>query len=334
MDIINKSFIKRVWPKIKLWDIFYLSISKKFILYENGNNIKVCVCTVGKQENKYIREFVDYYKKYGIDKIFLYDNNDEDGESFEEVIKDYIDKGFVQINNWRGIKRPGIRTLKDCYMKNNQAYDWLIFYDIDEYIHLKNIPNIKIFLNDKKFIKCKKIYLNWVIHTDNNLLKYDNRSLHERFPKFKPLKRNKKYIGTGKTIIRGGIKNIRIREVHVLDKKIPRCNSQGKIIKSGKGGYIDFENYFIEHYYFKSLEEFILKIKKGDTYFGHNKGFIMHRLKRYFMINDITLKKIEFLENKLKLNLSNYKKIWRLYNLCMNVCNKILSKLNVNKNYE
>ena len=146
------------------------------------------------------------------------------------------------------------------------------------------------------------------MHTDNNLLKYDNRSLHERFPKLKPLKRNKKYIGTGKTIIRGGIKNISIREVHLLDKNIPSCNSQGKIIKFRKGGYFDFDNYFIDHYYFKSLEEFIQKIKKGDTYFGHNKWFIMHRLKRYFMINDITLKKIEFLENRLKLNLSNYKK--------------------------
>ena len=273
--------------------IFYLYAFKKFILYECGNNykfnlknchldkkdIKVCVCTVGKQENKYIREFVDYYEKYGIDKIFLYDNNDEDGESFEEVIKDYIDKGFVQINNWRGIKRPGIKTLKDCYRNNNQIYDWIIFYDIDEYIHLKNIPNIKIFLNDEKFIK-------WL----------------------KPLKRNKKYIGTGKTIIRGRIKNINIREVHQLDNNIPSCNSQGKIIKSRKGGYFDFDNYFIEHYYFKSLEEFIQKIKKGDTYFGYNKGFIMHRLKRYFMINDITLKKIELLENKLKLDLSNYKK--------------------------
>ena len=39
-----------------------------------------------------------------------------------------------------------------------------------------------------------------------------------------------------------------IREVHHLDKKIPSCNSQGKIFKSIKGGYFDFGNYFIEHY--------------------------------------------------------------------------------------
>jgi len=149
------------------------------------------------------------------------------------------------------------------------------------------------------------------MHTDNNLLKYDNRSLHERFPKIKPLKRNKNYIGTGKSILRGKIKKISIKEVHELDKNIPSCNSKGKIIKfrnSRKDSYFDFKNYFIDHFYFKSLEEFIQKIKKGDTYFGHNKPFIMHRLKRYFMINDITLKKIEYLEKNLKLNLSKYKK--------------------------
>jgi hypothetical protein len=296
---------------ILLFNNYYLCIFRKFILnYDrnkivinkksnpkiqlNKKEIKVCICTIGKQENKYIKEFVEYYEKYGIDKIFLYDNNEKEGEHFEEVIKDYIDKGFVQITNWRGIKLPGKKALKECYMNNNKRFDWLIFYDIDEYIHLKNISNIKEFLNDKKFILCNKIYLNWVFHTDNNLLKYDNRSLHERFPESEPnsLKKNKNYYGTGKTIIRGRINNINIKEVHLLDEKIPSCNSYGKIINFTRKNHmknLDFENYYIDHYYFKSLEEFIQKIKKGDTYFGHDKNFLKHRLRRYLRINKITL---------------------------------------------
>ena len=71
---------------------------------------------------------------------------------------------------------------------------------------------------------------------------------------------------------------------------------------------LDFENYFIEHYYFKSLEEFILKIKKGDTYFGHKENFLNHRLRRYFRINKITLEKIEYIEKNLNVNLLHYKK--------------------------
>ena len=43
-------------------------------------NTKVCVCTPVKRENRYIKEYVEHYKKYGVDKIFLYDNNNVDGE--------------------------------------------------------------------------------------------------------------------------------------------------------------------------------------------------------------------------------------------------------------
>ena len=49
-------------------------------LYRMISNIKVSVCTCGKNENKYVREFVQYYKKYNVDKIFIYDNNEESGE--------------------------------------------------------------------------------------------------------------------------------------------------------------------------------------------------------------------------------------------------------------
>ena len=43
-----------------------------------------------KNENRYIKEFVEHYKKYGVDKIFLYDNNNVDGERLENIIGEYI----------------------------------------------------------------------------------------------------------------------------------------------------------------------------------------------------------------------------------------------------
>ena len=38
-------------------------------------------------------------KKYGVDKIFIYDNNDITGEKIEDELKDYISKGFVEVLN-------------------------------------------------------------------------------------------------------------------------------------------------------------------------------------------------------------------------------------------
>ena len=76
-------------------------MNKEINIDKNLEKIKVCVCTLGKQENKYAREFVEHYKKYGVDKIFIYDNNDENDERFETVLSDYIKSGFVKIINYR-----------------------------------------------------------------------------------------------------------------------------------------------------------------------------------------------------------------------------------------
>ena len=53
--------------------------TKEYINNDIDNDIKACICTLGKKENRYIREYVSYYEKYGIDKIYLYDNNDING---------------------------------------------------------------------------------------------------------------------------------------------------------------------------------------------------------------------------------------------------------------
>ena len=76
-----------------------------FLFVFFSNNIKVCICAIGKNENKYVREFIEHYKHYGIYKIFLYDNNDINGEYFQEVINDYIKNKYIEIINIRGKKK-------------------------------------------------------------------------------------------------------------------------------------------------------------------------------------------------------------------------------------
>ena len=99
--------------------LIFIIITKYYIIRIINSNyeyLKICLCTLGKQENRYIREFVEHYKKYGVDKIYLYDNNNVDGENFEEVNKEYIEKGFVELINFRGKKRPIYRIMNNCYI--------------------------------------------------------------------------------------------------------------------------------------------------------------------------------------------------------------------------
>ena len=107
----NKCIIIKILMFVFLNYIILISKLKK-------KSIKICICTVGKNENRYIKEYIDYYKNYGIDKIFLYDNNNINGENFQDIINKYVEKNFVEIKNWRGIQSPQMMIYNDCYHNN------------------------------------------------------------------------------------------------------------------------------------------------------------------------------------------------------------------------
>ena len=271
----------------------------------------VCLCTVGKKENNYIREFIEHYQNYEVDKIFLYDNNDLKGEKFEDVIKDYIEKGYVEIINFRGKEGVLLEMMNDCYFKTYKYYEWIIFFEVDEYIYLKNYKSVKDYLKNTKFNKCERIQLNWIFHTDNNLLYYDNRPLKIRFPEREKRARGVKKgsrIGI-KSILKGKIPNIKIECVHTLNHKLKSCDGFGnpKEVEGIITRDADFYYYYIDHYYCKSTEEFINKINRGDVL--HKKKNIMQRINTYFSYNKITKEKIDLIEKGTGLDLKQIKQI-------------------------
>ena len=109
--------------------------------------------------------------------------------------------------------------------------------------------------------------------------------------------------------MKGKIHNIKIECVHTLNHKLKSCDGFGnhKEIEGIITKPADFENYYIDHYYCKSTEEFINKVNRGDALFGYNN--IMDRIKTYFAYNEITYKKIELIENSTGLNLSEIRKL-------------------------
>lgn len=296
---MKNKYKKKVFKK-------YLIIS--FLLLDNiiSNNhfnkkisMKVCLCTSGKKENLYAKEFVEHYKKYGVDKIFIYDNNDLNSEYFEESISNYIMNDYVQIINFRGQNKIQLKAMNDCYKKNFLQYDWLLFFDIDEFIFLKDFYNIKSFLNQTKFNDCKIILLNWVIRSDNELIYYDNRSLFTRFKK-----RGKKIKNAidVKPILRGSI-STKIIDAHQINNRLKKCDGFGrkKYFEGINDKNPDYQFYYLNHFYSKSTEELVNKILRGSVSYGPNKR--LYIIDYYFDINKITLEKIEYLEKKLKVNL-------------------------------
>ena len=281
--------------------ILTIIIIFSYILLVEANKIKVCLCIIAKLENNYIREYIEHYKKYGIDNIFLYDNNDINGERFDNIIKDFIEIGFVKVINYRGKKSIQKIAYNNCYQTNKKIYNWFLFYDIDEFINLNNI-NIKYFLNKKKFDKCQVVQLSWVMHTDNNLLHYSNEYVTKRFPE---IGKSLYKIIDVKSIIRGNF-SIVINDVHFSNLKLIACDAFGNIKKNLlEKKNIYYKKYYIDHYFTKSTEELFLKIKRGDVWKNGNRTNYL--INSYFEINKITIEKIKYFEDKLNLNLSIYR---------------------------
>jgi hypothetical protein len=179
----------------------------------------VAICSIAKLENLYIKEFVEYYRKLGINKIYLYDNNDKNGENFNEILKEEVKSKFVKIINIRGKQKFQIPSYNHCYQKHLNDYSWFLFIDIDEYLYINNNCSLNDFLNNKKFENCDNIHINYKDLGDSDLLTYDNRTLIERFNK------NFRYVISMKSFVRGGLKNAKMN-IHRSYNVHKFCNSK------------------------------------------------------------------------------------------------------------
>jgi len=263
--------------------------------------LKVCLCIIGKKENLYANEFVNHYKKIGYDKIFIYDNNDIGDEKFEDVLKDHISSYFVEIINYRGYRgkrqKPQDDAYFTCYEKNKNNYDWLSFFDFDEFLVLKRNKNIKEYLNRKRFKKCSNIKINWLIFSDNNLIHYENISLQKRFTKALYNNGANKVI---KSTVRGNLKFNYWKGMinpHSSNNNATSCDSEGNITDPTSFSTPTFKYKFsyLKHYSTKTIEEYCTKIKKGkaDYIFRLNKITLKKSLNLFFAWNNKTKEKID-----------------------------------------
>lgn len=174
-------------------------------------NLMVAICCIACQENAYIREWVEHYKNLGVDKIFLYDNNKswEANEHFEDVINDYIESGFVEKIDRRDIVFADFQaaSYNECYELHKNEYDWICFFDCDEFLTLYKFDNIKDFLNQPKFDEFHIVKINWLSYNDNGNIYRTEGKLVDRFPN--PSNINEEEIiwenRLLKSIVRGGL---------------------------------------------------------------------------------------------------------------------------------
>ncbi|XP_030544783.2 glycosyltransferase family 92 protein RCOM_0530710 [Rhodamnia argentea] len=102
----------------------------------------MCICTMVRNQARFIREWVVYHARVGVQRWFIYDNNSEDNT--DDVIESLADVGYnISRHVW-----PWIKTQEGgfahCAMRARDACEWVGFIDVDEFFHLPT----GLFLND------------------------------------------------------------------------------------------------------------------------------------------------------------------------------------------
>ena len=256
--------------QIKIFYIFILGILLLFSFIRKEKKTKICLCVIGKNENVYAKEYINHYKQLGYNHIFIYDNNDINGERFEDILTEDIKKGFVSIIDYTGYRGKYNNSQReayyDCYKKNKRFYDWLSFFDFDEFLELNNNKTIQEFLNNKLYKNCQNIKINWLVYTSNKeLLYYEQKPLQIRFNISLYNNIANKHI---KSTIRGKTKGNfwkKWNTPHSSFNNFNSCSSSGRKVDSSSP-FIeppDYKHASLKHFGIKSFEEFCYKLKRG-----------------------------------------------------------------------
>lgn len=106
-------------------------------------NKKLALTTLFKDDYKLNKIFYDYYKKQGIQHFYMYYNG-----KITDEIKKYFDKEDITLLEWDYIyEKPGMYSahyaqpaqMHDAiYRFGKDNYEYLLFCDLDEYLHIEN----------------------------------------------------------------------------------------------------------------------------------------------------------------------------------------------------
>jgi hypothetical protein len=206
--------------------------------------MKVALVCIAKWEDT-IEEWTSYHKKIGFDKIFIYQNDwDCQVKDPNVVVIDFPGKHQ---------QMPAYNHFLDNF---RNEFDWVAFFDIDEYLVLKKHKDIKELITE--FDNPYGIGINWVYFGGDNQeeITGDKKSFISRFLKRGDMDRHVKCILNLRA-------NSNMPIPHHPNTPLLGMNRKFFIGPFNYEG--DIETAQINHYYQKSLEEWSKLYERGQS---------------------------------------------------------------------
>lgn len=164
--------------KFLLFTLFFLKIAQIYS-YEFG------ICTVFKNDSRFLKEWIEYHRLVGVDHFWLYNNDSSD--NYKEVLAPYIYSGLVELIDWPSssqipdnvwhytyIVQTG--AFNDAIQRSRENTKWLAIIDSDEFL----VPvkeNSILDTMEKYFPHVSGLCVNWQMYGTSNIKEIQSNEL-------------------------------------------------------------------------------------------------------------------------------------------------------------
>jgi hypothetical protein len=219
--------------------------------------MKVALTCIAKNEDKYIDEWIQYHLYLGFDKVFIYEND----------WRANINSPLVTTIPFDGIGMQET-AYNDFLMNYGSEYDWVAFFDVDEFLVLKRHDNVKAFLENYK--EYNGVAINWYLFGNNGHDEVSSDySVLKRFTK-----RSTKMDKHVKCIVKTDINDL--YSIHNF-QKISVVNTKKNLVVGPFNNDTSDDIAQINHYFTKSKNEWNIKKMRGRAPKNHSKQLLFRR---------------------------------------------------------
>lgn len=136
------------------------------IFKQENYDYQLSVIAIFQNEDRFLKEWLDYYRVLGVEHFYLYNNLSDD--HYEKILEPYIQAGLVDLFEWPFESQPGSEA--DWTSIQSAAYrhgldltrgksKWVALIDTDEFMFPTHKENLIDFL--KNYEECSAILVNW-----------------------------------------------------------------------------------------------------------------------------------------------------------------------------
>jgi len=220
----------------------------------------VAICSIMKNEEAYVDEWVDYHRALGYEHFYIYDNSD----SFEMRQWALEKSCHVSVKHWPGLGQQHA-VYQDClraFVK--KRHTWVHFMDSDEFLVLKQHNNVTDML--QKYCTHGALAVNWIMFGTSGRLTYEPLPVTKRFQyREETVNRHVKVI-VKVSDLKGGV------TAHVASTTHGTKDSNGKKVSGPFNPNGPSDVVLLYHYHPKSFKEYIAKRVRGRVSVVDQKG--------------------------------------------------------------